>query len=110
VLAHLRAAFAFNVIGATGQSVAFQLTGPGADVVSQLYRLVVAWSVPAVVQQARWIVFDLPARWNALTAELREIVNANDEGLLAKLKPYIGRQAAAANWLRSLWHPALNQK
>jgi hypothetical protein len=109
VVAHFDAALQLNVLSGCNSQQAFPATGFGTTLVSTIYRSVLAWSVPVIFQQVRWITRDLQPRIEALKADLQKIVDATDDGdLLEHLKPYIEYRASWSSWIASLWERQLS--
>ncbi len=87
VVEHIRSAFAFNSIACAGNQPTFKLIGIGMEEASQFYRLMMAWSVPVIVQRtmrAGSLLFNR----SHFDRELLRIANANDDELLVDLAAY----------------------
>lgn len=85
---HIRSAFMFDFSEDCAKRGPYVLSGAGTEASSIAYRLVLAWSVPAIVRQAGWTFVVLTGRYYEVTSTLRQIANLNLDDLERVLEPY----------------------
>lgn len=99
---HLSAAAGFNLLGQCGSPSETLAALWGAETASQVYRLVLVWTVPVLTTQLRGVLYDLPKKWLDATGDLRRIASSSDRELMLDLAEYVGVQVAAVSWVSSL--------
>lgn len=106
---NIDAAIQLNLMSNCAADIFISDSGFAVQTASKTYRLTIAWSVPVIAQQIRWIFSGLEDKIRERKSALQAIVDTkDDEKLLEHLKPYIERRAWSVSATFSRWISAMS--